>query len=611
MKLMFDDHSIEVIYTIHDTGKSATSFTLQHDNYLNDNLHFQYTRNRDVIQCVVKPVTRLYVQKVILTLKALVPDTIACFANGYQSWTYTGPFDNNSKKRKPWPQFVIANQENAANPPKGKKGIVQSDMVFLCGDSNSQEAVLFGQLPVHNAFHQFVSFEFNYRTKLLSIIWDVDRFCDAEEEYTLDMVCMREGNAWRILQAYAEIITQELSPKCNNNMRKGWCSWYYYYNTISKDEILVNAKYAKEHSIPFDFIQIDDGYQTTIGEWTTVKGSFTAAMRYIADSIKGYGFTPGIWYSPFIVSKYSRIFKEHKSWLLKDTRGNPVVAGFNPAWGGYYYTVDVTQAAVLSWIEDTINTLLYEWGYEYLKLDFMYAAALPGVRHNNRISRYEALTQAVARIRKASGNAFVLGCGMPLQAGIGYVDAMRIGPDVAPQWGRTFFDKLFNSDSGISTRSAICSSIYRSFMHNRFWINDPDCLMIRQHKTRLTPHERHTLYNVIAALGGMLVISDRLPDYTDTEREMLLQAIELFDTARDGDIWCPYILNSSPRSFYNTKGLCVLLNVDDTACEATLEEEVVQNYSKIYVLENNTKTPSQTKTFTLAPHSSKLFMLEK
>lgn len=610
MQLTIDDHSIEIQYKTQDTSKTVSSHTIQHDNYLNDNLHFQYKRNKDSIRCVVKPLTRLYIQKVILTFQVSPLDDIACFANGYQSWTYTGPFFKDSKKRKPWPQFVIANQENAANPPKGKRGIVQSDMVFVLGDSNSQNAYVFGQLPVHRQFHQFVSFEYNYRTKLLSIIWDVDRFCDAEEDYILDTVCIMKGNAWRILQTYAETIKQDLSPTFNTTIRKGWCSWYYYYNTITKDEILLNAKYAKEHSIPFDFIQIDDGYQTTIGEWTTVKGSFTAAMRYIADTIKGYGFTPGIWYSPFIVSKDSRIYKENRSWILKDNNGKPVVAGFNPAWGGYYYTVDVSQPAVLSWIEDTINTLLYEWGYEYLKLDFMYAAALPGVRHNTTVSRYEALAQAVARIRKVSGNAFVLGCGMPLQAGIGYVDAMRIGPDVAPQWGRTFFDKLFNSDSGISTRSAICSSIYRSFMHNRFWVNDPDCLMIRQHKTKLNPEERQTLYNVITALGGMLVISDRLPDYSATEREMLLQAIALFDKAKDGDIYCNDVLRPL-RSFYNAKGLGVLLNVDDTTCEATLEQEIINNYSKIFLIEKNTKIPSQTKNFDLIPHSSKLFLFEK
>lgn len=609
MELIFDDHCIEIVYEINSATRSAKTYHCKNDNYINDIAHVLYSRDK-AIKLTILPATRLYIKKLILTLKTN-RDDFTCFANGYQSWTYTGIFFKDSKKRKPWPKFVIANQENAANPPKGTRGIVQSDMVFVCGDSNLQSSVLFGQLPVKKQFNQFVSFEFNYRTKLLSIIWDIDKYCEAEEEYTLDSVSVMQGDAWRMLQAYAESITQELSPRYNKGVRKGWCSWYYYYNSITKDEIIANAKYAKEHSIPFDFIQIDDGYQTTIGEWTTVKGSFTAAMRYIADTIKEYGFRPGIWYSPFIVSKDSRIFKENKSWILKDGKGNPVIAGYNPAWGGYYYTVDVTQPAVLSWIEDTINTLLYEWGYEYLKLDFMYAPALPGVRHNNRISRYEALAQAVARIRKVSGNAFILGCGMPLQSGIGYVDAMRVGPDVAPQWGRAFFDVLFNSDSGISTRSAIQSSIYRSFMHNRFWVNDPDCLMIRKHKTKLNEYERTTLFNVITALGGMLVVSDRLVDYSQYERDLLLNAIELFDRAKDGDINCDNLLADSLSSFYNTKGIAVLLNMNDTLRSVSLSQEIVKNYSQIYIVENNAKIPCHLQIVQLTPHSSKLFILAK
>ncbi|NMB64358.1 MAG: hypothetical protein GYA16_05750, partial [Spirochaetes bacterium] len=152
MQLTIDDHSIEIQYKTQDTSKTVSSHTIQHDNYLNDNLHFQYKRNKDSIRCVVKPLTRLYIQKVILTFQVSPLDDIACFANGYQSWTYTGPFFKDSKKRKPWPQFVIANQENAANPPKGKRGMVQSDMVFVLGDSNSQNAYVFGQLPVHRQF---------------------------------------------------------------------------------------------------------------------------------------------------------------------------------------------------------------------------------------------------------------------------------------------------------------------------------------------------------------------------------------------------------------------------------------------------------------------------
>jgi len=55
---------------------------------------------------------------------------------------------------------------------------------------------------------------------------------------------------------------------------------------------------------------------------------------------------------------------------------------------------------------------------------------------------------------------------------------------------------------------ALDAIIARSFMHRRLWLNDPDCLMLRLRKTRLTPDERAALAATIAGSGGMLLISD-------------------------------------------------------------------------------------------------------
>ncbi len=79
MQLTIDDHSIEILYKTQNTYKVASSYTVKQDNYLNDNVHLQYKRNKDSIQCVVKPVTRLYMQKVIMTFKVLTSDDISMF----------------------------------------------------------------------------------------------------------------------------------------------------------------------------------------------------------------------------------------------------------------------------------------------------------------------------------------------------------------------------------------------------------------------------------------------------------------------------------------------------------------------------------------------------
>ncbi len=135
--------------------------------------------------------------------------------------------------------------------------------------------------------------------------------------------------------------------------------------------------------------------------------------------------------------------------------------------------------------------------------------------------------------------------------------------------------------------------------------------MIRTHKTKLNGYERATLFNVITALGGMLVVSDRLMDYSQSERELLLKAMELFEMAKDGDIYCHNLLAGALHSFYNTKGPGVVLNMGETPCVSSPAHEIIKEYNHIYIIENNAKIPFNAQSFELAPHSSKLFIFGK
>ena len=79
------------------------------------------------------------------------------------------------------------------------------------------------------------------------------------------------------------------------------------------------------------------------------------------------------------------------------------------------------------------GTATVEWGFSYLKLDFLHTAAMPGgVRHDPSISRGEALHRMMAAVRAAVGDdIFILGCGAPLGPCIGHVDGMRVSADAA------------------------------------------------------------------------------------------------------------------------------------------------------------------------------------
>jgi hypothetical protein len=73
-------------------------------------------------------------------------------------------------------------------------------------------------------------------------------------------------------------------------------------------------------------------------------------------------------------------------------------------------------------------------------------------------------------IRRAIGQAYLLGCGAPILPSLGLVDAMRISADTGPQAAPPDDDW-----SQPSSRAAALNGASRAFQHGRFWVNNPDC----------------------------------------------------------------------------------------------------------------------------------------
>src|SRR6266542_2168923 len=131
------------------------------------------------------------------------------------------------------------------------------------------------------------------------------------------------------------------------------------------------------------------------------------------------------------------------------------------------------------------------------------------MRCDAEVTRAQAYRRGLEAVREAVGERFILGCWNPLGASIGLIDGARISPDVAPFWHppggagddvAPFWhppggagDAAHNRMSAPSALNAIRNSITRWWMHGRLWQNDPDCLLVRDSETALTPDEVQTL----------------------------------------------------------------------------------------------------------------------
>jgi alpha-galactosidase len=307
-----------------------------------------------------------------------------------------------------------------------------------------------------------------------------------------------------------------------------WCSWYSLYTMI--DEAILYATFDKLSDLPFDVLQVDDGWQVDIGDWE-VNAKFPSGMKALADRIKSTGRRAGLWLAPLIATKSSNLFREHPDWFLRDEAGKFVSAGFN--WGQPLVALDTTRPDVTEWLVALMKQVR-AWGFDYLKLDFLYGGALKGKRFKD-MPREAAYRECVRTLREAMGaDAFFLTCGTPILPAIGLCDAMRIGPDVGDDWDNYRNAELFYNPTTPGTKNGIRTTLHRLWLKPLLHI-DPDVAYFDSTKNSLTKEQKRLLQD-LAQICEFKATSD-LPqwmtkDETDELRSFLTSTPKVEQTGR-------------------------------------------------------------------------------
>ena len=321
------------------------------------------------------------------------------------------------------------------------------------------------------------------------------------------------GDELSVFARYADELGKRFGYKTDKPAPRIWCSWYSLYTMI--DEPILYRVFDELGDMPFDVLQVDDGWQVKAGDWEP-NAKFPSGMTALADKIKSTGRQAGLWLAPLLAVKSSRLFRAHPDWFLKDERGKFVTAGFN--WGEWNYALDVTHPAAQEWLV-TLMKQVRAWGFDYLKLDFLYAGALPGKRHVD-MPREAALRAGLKIMREAMGtDAFFLTCGVPILPALGLCDAMRVGPDVAGNWEVRRDATLLYNPTTPGTRNGIRTTV------NRFWLQplvmtDPDVAYIVEKGNSMSAEQRRLLQDL--ALACRFKATSDLPQWmTPGEREAL------------------------------------------------------------------------------------------
>ena len=301
----------------------------------------------------------------------------------------------------------------------------------------------------------------------------------------------------------------------------GYTSWYNRYENISEASIAEDLRgFAGRTPLP-DVFQIDDGYEQAIGDWLTPNERFPHGMKAAADQIRAAGMLPGLWLAPFAAEEKSDLVKQHPDWLLRDEKGVAQTAGCN--WSGFY-GLDIYNEEVRAYLKRVFDTVIRDWGYGLVKLDFLYAACLIPRRDKTRA---QVMYDGMRFLRELVGDALILGCGVPLAPAFGLVDYCRIGCDVSLDWDDKWYMQHMHRER-VSTKQTLLDTVFRRQLDGRAFRNDPDVFLLRDDNIQLSAEQKELLAMVNALFGGVLFTSDNVATY-DGEKRALYERINALD----------------------------------------------------------------------------------
>ena len=428
------------------------------------------------------------------------------FMNGYQSWTYSTEHSRVGRTHGigHLPRAVIDHygldrygDYNWVSYPE-KPGITHGES--YCYFREGEDFRLIGSLDETPGY---TLFRYDCESHELRIERDCAGLRCKDEYHAFDLY-FAHGREDNVFDAWFGA----LGVKARTQEKiAGYTSWYNRYENISAQSIREDLQGCIGNLQPGDLFQIDDGWEPNVGDWLDADpAKFPEGMKQAADAIHAAGFRAGLWLAPFAANKASGLYREHQDWFLRDEKGRPWKAGSN--WGGFY-GLDIDHPEVVAYLEKVFDRVLNEWGYDLVKLDFLYAAAPFGTADETRAGR---MIRAMKLLRRLCGDKLILGCGVPLMPAFGLVDYCRIGCDVGLDWDDKPHMRLAHRER-VSTRQSINNTVFRRQLNGRAWLNDPDVFFLREGNLKLSDEQKYVLATVNSVLGGVLLHSDNMAQY--------------------------------------------------------------------------------------------------
>lgn len=512
--------TLNASYTEH--GKKHTVTTFDNDAFL---LSLQEEKGRITASLTAKKAIRMNCFS--LDQERFFTEEDRFLANGYQSWSTTMEYKRSDTVKgyfKPADllrlgAYLASAVGDYTFTTYEEPGIFHSETFTYLRKQGQNRILLYGSKTERQGF---TIFEVDMYRDRFSIRKDLDGLeLKAGQVYPVLDVAVIEDEYDAAFDRYFFDFCGFQKPKVDR--LAGYTSWYNYFRNINEDIILRDLNHLDAFSDLTEIFQIDDGY-SKVGDWTLVnKKKFPHGLKPIVEAIHQKGYKAGLWMAPLNVQMTSRLFREHRDWLIP----SPTLGQNFPQLGlinwGLTFTLDIEKSEVRTFLKETFSTILHDWGFDMVKLDFLYTAC---ILPRNGKTRGQLMCEAVDFLRECCGDKIILGCGCPLGACMGVFDACRIGCDANKVFSGDFVNRLQVNREIPSCYNAIVDTVFRRGMDGRAFANDPDVFFLRDTNLEFTFEQKLDLAKTNDIFGSVLFMSDDVGGYSKKAKEVLRTIFE-------------------------------------------------------------------------------------
>ena len=330
------------------------------------------------------------------------------FKHGYQSWSASRPMPVGTymHRRDELSRVARVNHQSEVTRPQDAPEGATSEQFTIVESESSRERFLAGFI---DAAHQLTTITVRTPNQVVARTLLDDVELQPGEERDLEPLAFWRSDESAALMAsrFAAMLGDTMRARISAPYQRGWCSWYHYFHSITEEAMRSNLHALKDlrAEFPLEVVQLDDGYQAALGDWDETNVKFPSGLKALAAEIRDAGFIAGLWTAPFLAARDSRIMHTHGDWFIRLAEtGEPLRVAYNPNWttsdDKHAYALDPGHPEFVAHLERLFRTIVEEFGYQYLKLDFLYAAAAEGIRH----SVHRAALAGAVRMARACAN---------------------------------------------------------------------------------------------------------------------------------------------------------------------------------------------------------------